>query len=112
MKEQKITLDAAKFTLGRLASKVAIILQGKDKTTYRRNIVDKGIVEIININDVKITGKKAIDKIFYDYSGYPGGMKLKKLQDISKKNVFLRVVKRMLPDNKLRQEYIKRLTIE
>lgn len=108
-------LDATGRSLGRLASEVAILLQGKNKTNFVP-YHDKGeIVQIKNINKIKITGQKMKQKKYFHYSGYPRGLKSKSLEELFKKNpaeVLRRAVYNMLPKNKLRKERMLRLKIE
>jgi large subunit ribosomal protein L13 len=109
------TIDASGKVLGRLASEVAILLQGKHKPTYRPNIDVGDFVNVINISKLKFTGNKLVQKKYFKHSGYPGGYKLESLGDILKKNAALalfRAVKRMLPANRLRAKRIQRLTVD
>ena len=107
-----MTLDAKDQSFGRLASNVSLILQGKNKASFLRYL-DKGdFVEVKNIEKVKITGDKLKNKIYYHYSGYPGGMKQKRLGEVFAKEpaeILRRAVYNMLPKNKLRKERMKRL---
>ena len=76
---------------------------------------DTDIVEVINVDKIKITGKKLNQKIYYRHSGYPGGIKSKKLQEFFQENpreVLKKAVFGMLPKNKLRVKIIKRLRIK
>jgi len=107
-----IKIDAEDESFGRLASKISLILQGKNKASFLRYL-DKGdFVEVKNIEKVKITGDKLKNKIYYHYSGYPGGMKQKRLGEVFAKEpaeILRRAVYNMLPKNKLRKERMKRL---
>jgi len=108
-------IDATNKTLGRLASEIAIILQGKNKASFKAYKVTDEIVEVENVDKMKITGKKMNQKVYYHYTGYPGGIKKITLGDLFKKNpglVLEKAVWGMLPKNKLRKERIKRLKIE
>lgn len=107
-------LDATGQSIGRLASEIAVILQGKDKPQYapHTDIGDK--VEVRNAAKVKITGNKLENKVYYSYSGYPGGLKSKQLKTVMAKDpseAVRRAVKNMLPKNRLQKERMKRLTI-
>lgn len=107
-------IDATDQATGRLATRIAIILRGKNKPEYRPNIDEGDIVEVINIRNLKFTGKKLEQKKYYKYSGYPGGLKEKKLSKLAKKNsafVLRHAVREMLPANKLRTGMLKRLII-
>ena len=70
-------IDAKDVVLGRLAATVANILRGKDKANYTPNVDCGDHVVIINAKDVKLTGKKLTDKVYYWHTGYPGGIKSK-----------------------------------
>lgn len=109
-----IKIDAADQSVGRLASKIALILRGKNKPEYQPHIDGGDIVEVNNLQKVKFTGKKLEQKKYFKYSGYPGGLKEKKMKDVFSKNpaeILKRAVKEMLPPNKLRDSMIKRLVI-
>ena len=110
-----IEFDAAEFVLGRLASRVAYILQGKHRADYQPNKAGYTVVKIKNASKIKVTGKKFKDKIYWSYSGYPGGIYGRTYEEIFKKNparVIEYAVNRMLPKNRLRKERMKRLIIE
>ena len=68
-------VDAEGQTLGRLASRIAIVLRGKHKVNYTPHDDCGDFVVVINAEKVKVTGKKATDKIYYRHTGYPGGIK-------------------------------------
>lgn len=114
--ERKIhQIDASGQAVGRLASRIALILRGKNKAEYQPNIDGGDIVEIKNASQVKFTGRKLEQKEYFHYSGYPGGLKTKKMIDVFKKNpgeVIRRAVKQMLPANRLRPALMKRLIIK
>lgn len=114
--EKKIhTLDATGQILGRLACRAAILLVGKNKTSYLPNKLNRDEVIIKNISKVRLSGKKIEQKKYYHYSGYPGGLKVKKIKEIFTKNpsqVFKQAVSKMLPKNKLRPKLLKQLKIE
>ena len=111
-KNNTISLDATDQPLGRLATKVSCLLMGKDKPSFRPHKEGEAVVEVQNIKNVKITGKKLTSKKYYHHSGYPGGLKEVPMEKIFKKNpeeVLRRAVYGMLPKNKLRDRRIKRL---
>lgn len=110
-----IEFDAATFVLGRLASRVAYILQGKHRADYQPNKAGDTVVKIKNASKIKVTGNKLKDKIYWNYSGYPGGIYGRTYEEVFKKNpayVIEYAVSRMLPKNRLRKERMKRLIIE
>ncbi len=111
MKEIKIDVTAIPF--GRAASQTARILMGKNKVDFAYNKVTDDFVVIENIEKIKIVESKA-NNLYYRHSGYIGNLKSKKLSEIATndlKGFFTSVVKKMLPDNKLRKSRLKRLRI-
>jgi large subunit ribosomal protein L13 len=108
-------IDATNKTLGRLASEIAIILQGKNKANFQAYKAGDEIIEIENVDKMKVTGKKMNQKVYYRYSGYPGGIKKITLGELFEKDpglVLKKAVWGMLPKNKLRKERIKRIIIK
>lgn len=105
-------IDAEGKVLGRLATEIVILLRGKNKPTFEPHIDNGDFVAIKNSDKIKITGKKMEQKTYYRHSGYPGGLKTKKLKDITKAEALKRAVWNMLPKNRLRNAMIKRLIIK
>jgi large subunit ribosomal protein L13 len=107
-------VDAEDQVLGRLASKLATILMGKDKPTYT-NFLDTGdFVIVVNADKVRLTGAKLDDKKYYRHSGYPGGLKEINARGLLEKRpeqVLEFAVKGMLPKNKLGKGMLKRLKV-
>jgi len=107
-----INIDAEDKSLGRVASNIALILQGKNKAEYL-SYQDMGdTVKVKNIEKIKITAGKLKSKYYYHYSGFPGGMKKRSMGEVFARNpkeVLCRAVYNMLPKNKLRKERMKRL---
>lgn len=109
------TIDATDISLGRLASEIAKILQGKHKTTFIPNQNQGDMVKIINASKIKLTGNKVEQKKYLRHSGYPGGLKATSLKELWPKKadeVLKRTIKGMLPKNKLLNERMKNLVIE
>lgn len=107
-------IDAAGKSLGRLASEIARLLQGKHKASWLPNVDAGDIVRVKNAGQVKLTGAKLNQKRYFHYSGYPGGMKVRRLADVLEKDpgrVLKMAVDRMLPKNTFRARRLKRLTI-
>lgn len=107
-----IKIDATSQSLGRLASKIASLLRGKDDPKFQPHILSKREVVVFNTDKIKLTGKKLEQKKYYRYSGYPGGIKetpLKKLFEKDSRLVLRKAVWGMLPKNRLRKEMIKNL---
>ena len=109
-----LLVDARNKTLGRIATRIAKILQGKTKPTYSPNFLCGDYVVVINARYIKVTGKKLEEKIYDRYSGYPGGRKEITLKELMKKNpskALYLAVKGMLPKNKLRKRMLRALKI-
>ncbi len=107
-------IDAQGKIAGRLASEIAVLLQGKNKASYEPHVDSGDFVEVTNISQLKFSGKKMENKVYHRTTGYPGGIRTKKLSDMMKsepQEVLKNMVFNMLPDNKLRKERIKRLKI-
>lgn len=108
-------LDATDLAPGRLATKIALILRGKNKPEYEAHLDLGDIVEVKNISKMKFTGKKLDQKQYHHYSGYLGGLKSKKMSVVFAKDpgdVLYRAVRYMLPPTKLRINMLKRLIIK
>ena len=107
-------IDANDQILGRIATDIAMKLMGKDKIDYTPNLATGDFVVVINSDGVKLTGNKSIQKEYFKHSGYPGGEKLIKFEEMMEKNsteVIINAVKGMLPKNKLRDVMVKRLKV-
>lgn len=107
-------VDATDKVLGRLASKVAVILMGKGKVIYAPHHDTGDEVIVINALKVKTTGNKFSDKIYKRYSAYPGGLKQETLEVKMKKDpehVIRHAVKGMLPKSKLGAKLLKKLKV-
>jgi large subunit ribosomal protein L13 len=107
-------VDAKDKVLGRLASRVATVLMGKDKVMYspHQDVGDEVIV--INASKVKITGNKGADKEYKRYSAYPGGLNIENFDTVMKKKpdyVIRHAVKGMLPKSKLGEKMLKKLRV-
>ena len=107
-------VDASELSLGRVASAIAKALSGKNKVTYTPHVDGGDYVVVINAKNVKVTGAKLQDKIYYNYSGYPGGLREQNLATILEKNpakAIQSAVYGMLPKNKLRPGMMLRLKV-
>ncbi len=115
IKRDTHTIDASGIVLGKLAVRIAVLLRGKDKPGYAPNVDAGDFVTVKNFKDVKITGNKMESEADYHYSGYMGGLKEEIWEDVMAKEpakLLRRAVYRMLPDNKLRDRMIKRLSVQ
>ncbi|HDG62425.1 MAG TPA: 50S ribosomal protein L13 [Thermotoga sp.] len=107
-------VDANGKTLGRLASRIAIILMGKHKPEYTPHVDTGDYVIVVNADKVVLTGKKLDRKFYYRHSGYPGGLKMisarQMLQKHPERLIYL-AVKRMLPKTALGRRMLKKLKV-
>ena len=109
-----ITLNASGEILGRLSTKVAILLRGKDLANFQPNIICRRRVVVLNAGQIKTTGKKMNQKMYYRHSGYLGNLKSQTMAEIYKKNpakILELAVWGMLPKNKLRKVWMRNLQI-
>ncbi len=107
-------IDATDKVLGRLATRIAIILRGKHKPEFTPYIDCGDGVIVVNASKIRVTGKKMTDKEYLTYSGYPGGQKKKTLADMMKRDpakVIHLAVKRMISDRPLGRDMIKKLKV-
>lgn len=114
VKHQWHVIDAAGQTLGRLASQVARLLMGKHKSIYAPYLDTGDYVIVINAARVRVTGKKAEEKIYYRHSGYPGGLRAITLKEMLAQyptRVIEHAVKGMLPDTDLGRRMFKKLKV-
>ena len=113
-KHDWITVDAADRILGQVASDIAMKLMGKNKPTYTPHIDGGDFVIVVNASQIAVSGNKLLNKIYYRYSGFPGGLKQQNLGELLAKHperVIEEAVKRMLPDNRLRGPRMARLKV-
>lgn len=109
-----VVIDAADRTLGSVATQVASLLSGKHKPIYAPYIDTGDYVVVVNAAKIKVTGKKAEKKIYYRYSGYPGGLKSQSFKQLFSKNpsrVIELAVKGMLPHNHLGRAMFEKLRV-
>lgn len=107
-------MDATGKSLGRLARDVAVALQGKDKPTYTPHVLTGDHVVVVNMDKVRITGDKLLQKTYYRHSGYVGNLKsfiLRDMLDDHPERVLQLAVRGMLPRNKMSREMLKRLKV-
>lgn len=107
-------IDATGKIAGRLASRIAVLLQGKHKANFARHLDCGDYVEVINVKGIKFSGNKVGTKIYYRHSQHPGGLHHTALKDLIKSDpadVLKKTVYNMLPKNRLRPKMLKRLNI-
>jgi large subunit ribosomal protein L13 len=105
-------IDATNQTLGRLASRIAVLLRGKDKASFTPNKLPENEVVVKNLKGAKFTGNKFNDKKYHHYSGYHSGIKTRTLAELWERKpqeVLRKMVYLMLPVNKTRDKIIKNL---
>ena len=107
-------VDAEGKTLGRLSTRIADTLRGKDKPQYTPHTDTGDFVVVVNAEKVAVTGKKMDEKIYYRHSGYPGGLKERTLREQLQRrptDVLRKAVKGMLPRNRLASAQLQKLKI-
>ncbi len=114
IKRKWFLVDAEGKTLGRLCTRIAKILRGKDKPTFTPHLDCGDYVVVINADKVKVTGNKLSGKKYYRHSGYIGNLKVRDLEEMMKKSpetVIANAVRGMLPHNILGRKIFKKLKI-
>ena len=107
-------IDAKNAVVGRLATIISKIIRGKNKTTYTPHMDNGDFVVVKNIEQIKFTGKKFLNKKYYKHTGYPGGIKETSPEKLSKKKpgeALKLAVKRMLPGGVLGRKQLTKLKI-
>ena len=107
-------IDAKDQILGRISTQIATLLIGKHKTNFASHLDCGDYVVVINAKDVKVTGNKLNQKVYYHHTGFPGGLRSQVLKDRLAKQpikVIEHSVKGMLPKNKLQDPRLKRLKV-
>lgn len=107
-------VDADNQTLGRLAAAVARRLRGKHKPSYTPHVDTGDYIVVVNAEKVRVTGKKHTDKIYYRHSGYPGGIKAARFEEMIEKHperVIEKAVRGMLPRNPLGRAVFRKLKV-
>ena len=114
IERQWFVVDASDKVLGRLSTKIADRIRGKDKPTFPPHTDGGDYVIVINAEKIKVTGAKYTDKNYYTHSLYPGGLKTKTFREMNEKfpeRIIEEAVKGMLPKNKLGKSMIKKLKV-
>ncbi len=107
-------VDASGKILGRLATRVATALMGKDRPDYTPNVDTGAYVVVTNAERIRLSGNKASDKLYQSYSGYAGGLKETPADEMLQKHperVIRESVRRMLPKNKLGKQMLRKLRV-
>ncbi len=114
IKREWYLIDASTLPLGKLAVVIADKLMGKSKVTYTPHIDNGDYVVVINAKNLQVTGNKMVDKKYYRHSGFPGGLKELKLEEVIEKDpsyAIKEAVKGMIPKNKLAADRMSRLRV-
>ncbi|MCP4412477.1 MAG: 50S ribosomal protein L13 [Gammaproteobacteria bacterium] len=114
VKRDWYVVDAEGKTLGRMATEIARRLRGKHKAEYTPHVDTGDYIVVVNAEKVKVTGKKATDKIYYRHTGYPGGIKeinFEKLIALKPEMIIEKAVKGMLPRNPLGRAMFRKLKV-
>ena len=114
IKREWWVIDASSMPLGKLAVVIADKLMGKSKVTYTPHIDNGDYVVVTNAKKLVVTGDQMLQKKYYRHSGYPGGIKELRLEEVIEKDAARAIreaVKGMMPKNKLAAERLKRLRI-
>jgi len=107
-------IDATGVSLGRLATRVADVLRGKHKPTYTPHIDCGDFVIVVNASKVNLTGNKLEDKVYYDHSGYTGGLRERTAKEMKENypvEMVERAVRGMIPHTRLGRQVIKKLFV-
>ena len=107
-------VDATGHTLGRLSAEIAKVLRGKNKPIFTPHIDTGDYVIVVNADKIKVTGKKMEQKIYYNHSDYPGGMRettLKEMMAKKPESVITLAVKGMLPKGPIGSQMLKKLHV-
>ena len=107
-------VDADGKVLGRMATRIAVLLMGKDRPDYTPHVAMGAYVVVTNAAKVRLTGKKLAQRMYKRYSGYPGGLRLRSAEEMLQKHpddVVRHAVRRMLPKTKLGHRMLKNLKV-
>ena len=114
LEREWVLIDAQNQVLGRLASRIALMLRGKHKVTYTPFLDTGAFVVVINAEKIAVTGQKLTQKMYQRYSGYPGGRRARSLSDVLKTHpdrALRQAVKGMMPDGPLGRRLLGKLRI-
>ncbi|MEK7584985.1 MAG: uL13 family ribosomal protein [Patescibacteria group bacterium] len=115
-KQRNEVIDATGLTIGRVATRAAVVLRGKDRASFERHLLPLVNLRIVNASKMKIAPAKFRGKTYARYSGYPGGLQFENLESkiarLGYESVLKLAIKRMIPSNKLRPRLLTNLKIE
>ena len=107
-------IDASQAVVGRLATQIATLLRGKHKPYFTPHVDTGDYVIVVNADKVRFTGNKEEDKLYYRYSGYPGGLKTRRARDMRERrpeHIVRHAVKGMLPKGRLGRAMLSKLKV-
>ena len=107
-------VDGENLVLGRIATRIANVLRGKNKPIFTPSVDTGDFVIVVNAEKIALTGNKLADKMYYSHSGYPGGIKsinAGKLLEKKPEEIIRKAVKGMLPKNKLARHMLSKLKV-
>jgi len=107
-------VDGENLVLGRIATRIANVLRGKNKPIFTPSVDTGDFVIVVNAEKIALTGNKLADKMYYSHSGYPGGIKsisAGKLLEKKPEEIIRKAVKGMLPKNKLARHMLNKLKV-
>lgn len=108
-------IDATNQSLGRMASRIAVLLRGKDQPSFQPHLAPSSKVVVRNLDKIVFKGTKATSTIYYRHSGYPGGIRERTLEQLwaqSPEKVLRLAVRGMLPPNRQRDRMLRNLTVQ
>ena len=115
VKKDWYLINASNAAVGRLAAYISLVLRGKNKATYNPHMDNGDFVIVTNIEKIKFTGKKFLNKKYYRHTGHPGGIKVSSPSTLSERNkteeILKLAVKRMLPGGPLAKKQLTKLKI-
>jgi large subunit ribosomal protein L13 len=114
VKRSWVLIDASDDSLGRIATEVAKRLSGKHKVDWTPHVDGGDYVVVINSDKLIVSGNKETEKMYYNHSGYPGGLRERKLEELRKRDsteIIYNAVRGMISGNKLRESMLNRLKI-
>lgn len=109
------TINVSGQPLGRVATRIATLLRGKDMPSFEPHRDSGNSVEVVGVKNLKLSGRKQEQKVYHRYSGYPGGLKTENMRTVIEKKpgaILWRAVYQMLPPTRLRKGMMKRLIIK
>jgi large subunit ribosomal protein L13 len=114
IKQEWYLVDVKGKSLGRVASKIAALLRGKNKPTFAPYVISGDYVVVVNAKEIRLTGNKAEQKVYYKHSRFPNGLKAitaAKQLEVKPEKVIEMAVAGMIPHNKLKKDILRKLKV-